>query len=162
MFVYTLKATTLKYIGVMAMCAVAIVLTVALVPTTDSPVYNDDVEAVAEYKSAQYKNVKSLTDRLDFLEFFGWEVDEASELEQDIVIPSEFNEVYTEYNELQKAQGLDLEKYKGKKAKQYTYTITNYSNGIVADARVIVYKDRIIGGDISSRELSGFMHGFDA
>jgi hypothetical protein len=65
------------------------------------------------------------------------------------------------YNEVQKQQGLDLEKYKGKDVIRYTYEITNYpgEEGKVL-ANLIVYKNRVIGGDICSADVNGFIHGF--
>ena len=64
---------------------------------------------------------------------------------------------------MQKKQGLDLEKYKGKTAKRYSYVVTNYP-GVPEGVRanMVVYNDKIIAGDICSLELDGFMHGFQA
>ena len=53
---------------------------------------------------------------------------EKEEHSKNIVIPSEFNDVYKDYNNIQKQQGFNLEKYKGKSAVIYTYNITNYKN----------------------------------
>ena len=43
---------------------------------------------------------------------------------------------------------------------RYTYQITNYPNSsdqVVAD--IVVYRNRIIAGDVQSTALDGFMHG---
>ena len=66
------------------------------------------------------------------------------------------------YNEVQKSQGLDLSKFKGKTAMRYTYSITNYPDysGTVY-ANVIIYKNRVIGGDVCSADVEGFIHGFE-
>lgn len=141
MFVFTLKATTLKYIGVMALCIVAMVVTVSLVPASPKSEY---VETAI---SVDYKNVKGEDGRRKFIENFGWEIVEGSESASDITIPEQFDDTYEEYNALQKKFGLDLEKYKGKKAKLYTYTITNHKGG-KALASIIVYKNRVIAGDV--------------
>ena len=79
-----------------------------------------------------------------------------------MVIPSEFDRVFTSYNEIQKQQGLDLSKYRRKNATRYTMEITNYGeyNGKVY-ANIIVYKNKVIAGDICSADMTGFMHGFD-
>lgn len=142
MFVYTLKATTLKYIGVMTLCAAAMITTVALVPAGDR---TDSVQTSA---SVDYKNVKGREGRREFLESLGWEILEDSETVTDVTIPEEFDEIYQNYNALQKSGGLNLEKYKGKKVKLYTYTVTNHKGG-KAVATVIVYKNRVIAGDVS-------------
>lgn len=54
---------------------------------------------------------------------------------------------------------MDLEPYHGKRVKCWTYTVLNYpgENGVLA--HLYIYKDKIVGGDISSTALDGFMHG---
>ena len=78
-----------------------------------------------------------------------------------MTIPSEFDTVYTGYNDIQKEQGLNLAKYKGKEVVRYTYSITNYENyeGVVY-INLLVYRNKIIGGDVCSADASGFIHGF--
>ena len=79
----------------------------------------------------------------------------------DIVIPTNFDATYDTYNNIQLAQGLDLSKYKGKKAVKYTYKVTNYpDNAETVNANLIVVDETIIAGDVSSTSLGGFMHGF--
>ena len=87
---------------------------------------------------------------------------EASPAEETTVtIPEEFDKILKTYNEVQKQQGLDLSKYKGKSVTRYTYEITNYPdyNGKVY-VNMIVYKNRVIGGDVCSADVNGFIHGF--
>ena len=157
MFVYTLKATTLKYIGVMAFCMVAIVATVLLVPDT---YHTYEVETMAS--TADFKNIKSEEDRINLLKSLGFEIDRESLKVDEIIIPEEFDSVYEEYNQIQKEAGFNLEKYKGKKAKRYTYVITNYENNIPALVNIIIYKNRVIGADVSSPDMNGFIHGLKA
>ncbi len=157
MFVYTLKATTLKYIGVMAFCMVAIVATVLLVPDSYQA---GEVETVAE--AADFKNIKTEEDRINLLKSFGYEIDAQSLKVEEIIIPEEFDSVLEEYNSLQKSSGFNLEKYKGKKAKRYTYAITNYENQTPAIVNIIIYKNRIIGADVSSPDMNGFIHGLNS
>ena len=77
------------------------------------------------------------------------------------VIPQQFNQVYERYNELQKTQGMDLTKYAGKTVKKVVYQITNYQRqDTIVHATLLIYHDKVIGGDISSAELDGFMYGF--
>ena len=61
------------------------------------------------------------------------------------------------------AQGLDLSGYVRKNVKRYTYTVENYKNqDITVYANVIVYRHRVIGGDICSAEITnGFVQGFE-
>ena len=159
MFVYTLKATTLKYIGVMTLCVAAIVVTVALVPSTSATRYDtENLQTVAPLSNV--KNIKKRSDRTDFLKGYGIEVDADSESVKSVIIPEDFDEVYSAYNELQLSQGFNLEKYKGKEVKCYTYDVTNYGEGTPAVANLMIYKNRVIGGDVSSAEINGFQHGF--
>ncbi len=98
--------------------------------------------------------------RLAFLRSFGWEVEDAPTETQEVRIPEEFNDVFTRYNELQKAQGYDLSQYAGKAAKRYVYRITNHPNGADYFATVLVCKGKIIGSDITGTGQGGVMHGF--
>ena len=101
-------------------------------------------------------------DRINFIKQFGWEVAAEPVKEQQVLIPKEFDKVYAAYNELQKEQGLNLTKYKGKDVTRYTFSVTNYKGyeGTVY-ANVLVYRNRVIGGDICSADVSGFLHGFE-
>ena len=77
------------------------------------------------------------------------------------MIPSEFDEVYKKYNELQEEQGYDLHDYCGKRLKRWTYQITNYP-GRTDDtifANIYVYEDQVVAGDVTCTSLMGFMHG---
>ena len=80
-----------------------------------------------------------------------------------VTIPEEFDKVFAAYNEMQKEQGLNLLRYKGKDVTRYTFTVTNYAGyeGTVY-ANVLVYRNRVIGGDICSADASGFIHGFES
>lgn len=101
--------------------------------------------------------------RRDFMSAYGWEVtDEPLEIGE-VLIPSEFDDTYEKYNYIQKQQGFDLSRYRGRVCRKYVYALPGYPGG-VEDARItlLIYKDRVIGGDISSPSADGFMHGFDA
>lgn len=100
--------------------------------------------------------------KIAYLKSFGWEVKENPTEIIEIVIPKEFNEIYQNYNNLQKKQGFNLEPYKGKKAKRWTYEVTNYPKSTEnVRANIIEYNSKIIGGDVCSYEPNGFMHGFE-
>ena len=99
-------------------------------------------------------------ERVQFLLSCGWIVDPASETEQTIHIPERFSDVYERYNDLQKQQGYDLAGFAGKDCTLYTYAVTNYPDTdqtVIAD--LYVYNDRVIGGDVHSTNLGGFMIG---
>lgn len=99
--------------------------------------------------------------RLSFLSQFGWEVKEEPLEICEIILPSEFNDTYQKYNDIQKQQGLDLWRYAGKSCKRWTYEVINYPNkpqGVRAN--LLILDGKVIGGDICSTELDGFLHGF--
>ncbi len=101
-------------------------------------------------------------ERADYLTTLGWKFDSAFE-EKQVKIPMEFNETYTRYNEIQKAQGFDLEAYKGETVSVFTYNILNYPGFENEDyilANLIVLNGELIGGDVCSTSASnGFMQG---
>ncbi len=98
--------------------------------------------------------------RIAFLGGFGWQVEDEPHEILEIVIPYEFDAVYEQYNQLQLSQGYDLTRWRGMTAKRYTYRITNYPNQQdEVFANLIVCREQIIAGDVSSLSLQGFMHG---
>ncbi len=97
---------------------------------------------------------ESASDVSDFLSDCGIRAVYLSEKE--VTIPTEFGEVYERYNELQKEQGFDLSRHKGHSAVSYTFTVLNYGEDNV-EAHVLVCGGEIIGGDIASTRLDGFM-----
>lgn len=98
--------------------------------------------------------------RIGFLMSFGWELEEKAIETREVMIPENFNEVYTAYNEMQKAQGFNLEEFAGVRCMQYKYIITNYPDDREVYATLLVYDQVILGGDIACAEVDGFMHGF--
>ncbi len=102
-------------------------------------------------------------ERMAFLSQFGWEIDEEPVEVREVIIPEEFDDTYTAYNEIQKNQGFDLTVYSGMRVKRWTYTVKNYAgyeNQECIHANILVYDGLVVGGDICSVELDGFMHGF--
>ena len=100
-----------------------------------------------------------------FLSQFGWEAAEDPLEVSEVIIPAQFDETYQRYNDIQKAQNLDLSKFAGKRVKRWTYEIRNYPGyegkpGVV-QANLLIDKGVVVGGDICSLELGGFLHGFD-
>lgn len=106
------------------------------------------------------KGVKSNQDRIDYLASYGWEVAPEPLATQELLIPEEMDESYDEYLALQSGQGFDLSKYAGKRVKRYTYEITNYPTGETGvQANLLVYRNTVIGGEVLSPQLDGFLHG---
>ena len=55
---------------------------------------------------------------------------------------------------------MDLAPFAGKTCRQWIYQVNNYPEEGTVRATVLVYEGQIIGGDISSTELDGFLCGF--
>ncbi len=158
MFIYTIRASTLKFFCVIAL-SVAVLCAVILTIPEYTPVSTKAV--AAESSKYTYNKIKTSDDITAFLAQFGWETEKTPLEEVKIRIPTEFDKVMNSYNELQRGQGLDLSKYRGKEVTRYTFRITNYPDydGEVM-ANVIIYKNRVIGGDICTSDVTGFICGF--
>lgn len=104
---------------------------------------------------------KTNEQRVEFIASFGWEAATEPIEVMEVIIPKEFDDTYKEYNSIQKMQGCDLSSYAGKRCKRYSYEVTNYP-GQIENVRInlLVYNNKIVGGDVCSMEASGFMHGF--
>ena len=99
-------------------------------------------------------------ERILFLESFGWQLEPEPEEVREVAIPAQFNDVYEQYNQVQKAQGMDLAPYAGRTCRQWVYTVTNYPSEEAVRATLLVLEGKIIGGDLSSAALDGFLCGF--
>ena len=170
MFIYSFKASSIKFFAVICVALAALITLIAFVPAyaggeaspsggvaVDVPEAESGVTA-----SYRYDKVKTADDAAGFLSQFGWVVDAGSVETREVTIPAQFDKVFAGYNELQKAQGLDLSKYKKKTVTRHTFTVTDYEGyeGTVY-ANVLVYRNRVIGGDICSADVNGFIHGFE-
>ena len=103
--------------------------------------------------------INTSEDVITFLNELGWEAD-FSQLEiTQSQLPIEFDGILNEYNALQKQQKCDLMRFAGKEINVYTIPITNYgSNDQTVYATLLVHNKRVIGGDIHSAKMDGFMH----
>ena len=152
MFVKTLRANTLKLIGITALSFMIVAALVLFVPSYESTMTAGGVS---------YEKVYSNSDRVEFISGFGWQVAQTPIEEVTVSVPSEFDTVYLGYNDIQKAQGLNLARYKGKEVVRYTYEVTNYDgyDGTVY-VNLLVYRNKVVGGDVCSADPAGFIHGF--
>lgn len=94
-----------------------------------------------------------------YLAQFGWQVEEPAKSAEQVVIPRVFSEVFEKYNELQLEQGYDLSQYCGLEVTLYTYKVLNHDSGSDVVAQLYVYNGSVVGADIHSTELDGFMCG---
>ena len=110
--------------------------------------------------SAEVKNIKDNDDRLAYLSGLGWQTSSQPIATEELLIPEEFDESYTGYLQLQADQGFDLTQYKGRRVKRYTYEVYNYPTGETGvQDNLLLYKNTVIGGEVLSPQLDGFLHG---
>lgn len=160
MFVYSLRSGTVKLIGVICVALTVLITLIAFVPTYSIA---SDAAASANGNAAyNYEKIKTAGDAANFLSQFGWTVSGEPVETKSVTVPTEFDKVFAAYNEIQKSQGLNLLKYRGKEVTRYTFCVTNYPDyeGTVY-ASVLVFRNRVIGGDVCSADVSGFVHGFE-
>lgn len=139
--------------GLLLSIALIMVITVGRVTSMALP----QTITVSSLGGQDYRSEEA---RKQYISGLGWEVDPTPVSIKEVTIPQEFNDVYCNYNSLQKNQGYNLEKYKGKKVTGISYKVLNYPDQ-QAEVRLnlLVYKGKIIGGDVHSLQLDGFMQG---
>jgi len=160
MFVCSTRGGTVKLIGVICVALTVLITLIAFVPTySTSSGAAESADGKADYR---YDGIQSAGDAASFLSQFGWQASGEPVEVRSVTVPAEFDKVFAAYNEIQKAQGLNLLKYRGKEVTRYTFSLTNYPDytGTVY-ANVLVYRNRVIGGDICSADVTGFVHGFE-
>ena len=151
MFVFSVTAKKLKYIGVAAAVFLLAVLGgVYLVSTTET----------AQVLGSTGFDLRAGTEeeRLSFFSQFGWSLDPDSKAVKEVILPEEPDDVYKSYNELQRSQGFDLMPYYGKRVKCYSYDVLNHpSKSETVRGTILVYRGKVIAGDVASAALDGFM-----
>ncbi|MBQ7314873.1 MAG: DUF4830 domain-containing protein [Clostridia bacterium] len=150
MFIYSVRASHVRFF---ALLAAAVVLLVGFVALGGSQAVFASAEAGGDYS---FGGVKDAEGRLSFLSQFGIEVKGDAE-EQGFTMPQDFDRVLRGYNEVQKAQGLDLSKYVGKNVTRYTYEVSNAACEGTVYATILVYRGRVIACDVSSADPTGFV-----
>lgn len=149
MMVMTAKVDT-KKIAIILAAVVGVILGIILLfggngdtaPTATAAVSNNDAR------------VKFLTD-------LGWDVSTSPTESSQVRIPEEQTAVYERYNALQKSQGYDLSQYAGKTVMRYVYKVNNFPGASEPIyATLLVYKNQVIGGDITNTAAKGVVQGF--
>ena len=141
MFIYSVRASTLRFFGILAV-TVSVLIGIMAFSGADS------VSAMSD-GAYHFTDISTKEDRLEFLSQFGICVKADSEAEESFTLPQQLDRVLLSYNE--------------KKVQRYTYTVENYKDPqVCVFANVIVYRHRVIGGDISASGEGGFVLPFTA
>ena len=110
--------------------------------------------------SAQGYKAETEEARQKLISRYGWEVSAEPVSAAEISLPAVPGAVYEEYNKIQKKAGFDLTPYYGKTAVRYTYRVYNHkeSGNTEVYLNILVCGGKMIGGDVMSVSLGGFMH----
>lgn len=136
-----------KLLCVFAVLAVIVLMVCAICLMT---VHNKTCDTATCDELGTYSLIaESESRQCSFLEQFGLTPVADSVSKKEVIIPTDFNAVYEEYNELQKAVGLDLTKFKGKKAEMVTYEL---ENATARYAVLLIYNDTVIGAHLTNGE----------
>ena len=149
MFVMTTRVNKKKIFGLLAAAAGLVLLLTLL------------LGGGGDAASTGAQSVATNDGRVQFLKDFGWDVAASPVESGQVRIPEAASEVFDRYNTLQKSQGYDLNKYAGKTVMRYVYKISNYPGATdPVYATLLVYKDQVIGGDITDTSAKGVVRGF--
>ena len=150
MMVMTAKVNLKKIMVILAAAAALLLALIMLLGGGDS-----------ETTAATVPPVSGNDSRVQFLKNFGWDVVTTPTESSQVRIPQQTSDVFDRYNTLQKGQGYDLSAFAGKNVMRYVYKITNYPGATEpVYATVLVYKNQVIGGDITDTAANGKIHGF--
>ena len=149
MFTKSLKLTKRRAVALLLMLGVILSAAVVLCSSPRSLLSTGDMLDVSQLKG-----------REKYLASYGWELDPDSEEEHCVLLPKTFEGAVREYADMQTDQGYDFAFYSGLECRQFTYEVTNY-DGCDGTVYAVLYVKgtRVIGGDIHSAEINGFMHG---
>ena len=148
MMVMTAKVDK-KKIAIIAVILVGLILTTILLFSGGG----DATQTVANTASDN-------AGRVSFLQEMGWAVSETPVQSGQVRIPDTQSKVFERYNALQKSQGYDLSQHAGQIVMRYVYQINNYPGATdPVYATVLVYKNQIIGGDVTNTAAKGMIQG---
>ncbi len=107
---------------------------------------------------ASRQSLDTTAERCAFLAGLGLCPDPESEESKDVELPAVFDAVLEQYNALQLESGFDLREAAGKTCQCFNYDLVSYpgwSGRVIAT--IYVYRGRLIGGDVHTADLRGFM-----
>ena len=150
MFVYSVRGSTVRFFAVVALTL--LVLFGVLVFGTDG------VLAASADTDISFGGIKTNEDRIAFIASCGVSVEGEPIETAEFSVPESFVIALIRYNEIQRAQGLDLAKYKNKRVTRYTYEAKDYGDysGRVT-VNLIIYRRTVVACDVSAIGADGFV-----
>ncbi len=150
MFFLSIRVTRARLIGFFVVCLLGTAVLVGFMPQAEEAVLSQSQSALQAQTEAQ---------RLQLLAQWGLETGDAPLEFSEVIIPEDFDETYARYNELQQACGFDLQDYRGERVMRYSYEVLNLEGYGDVWVNLLVEEGTLIGGDIASVRLDGFMAG---
>ncbi len=147
MFVFNIKLKSKKNLLIFSVLVSVVIAVICFVSAISGERKVPDVatcDEVGEYSLV----AETEQEQCDFLAQLGYEADKEID-SRNVLIPSEFNSAYEEYNILQKKIGLDLSRFKGKTAREIKIELKNTDKEY---AVLLVYDGKVIGGHITNGE----------
>lgn len=151
MFIYSVRASSIKLFAVIVLSLALLVGLIAAGGITGAAVS-------ASSDSINFSGIKTNEDRIRFIARFIPEISGDPKEEVEFSFPESFDRIMLSYNEIQKAQGLDITRYKNKKVTRYTYELASYGDyDAPVYVNLIVYRGTVIACDVSSADPTGFV-----
>lgn len=145
MMIWTTRFSRKKAVVTVLLMGVVMAILILLTGRTDSG------------DRAQLPVLADNSQRVAYLQSFGWEVAEEPLETLQVLLPETLEEPYRSYNELQLRQGFDLTPCLGKQVSRYTYAVLNYperASGV--QANLYICEDQPVAGDICCPGANGF------
>ena len=137
MFVITLSRTSLKKLGLGAMCCALVVCSALL---------GRYISTRTVTAAASVNKIESAQDIQTWFTGYGLEVDGASITADKVKIPRKWDDSFSAFNGVVQQSGMDLARYKGKTVEKWTALIPAASRGDVSSYGVLlVYKKKAVG-----------------
>ena len=149
MMVMTAKLNLKKILMILTAAAAVVLSLILLLGGDPSP------------RDPQSSGASAPQSQAEFLREKGWDVADTPTETSQVRIPQQTSQVFERYINLQKSQGYDLSQYAGKTVQRLVYPVTNYPGAAApVYATLLVFKDQIIGGDITDTSPNGKIRGF--
>lgn len=150
MFVLSFKASKFRLLFAAVLCGVIALGAMVFLPETEHTV---TVNGVQNDRKIHFDGMKSEEDLVQFAESIGFALESTPTESVKVKLPRKFDALLTAYNEIQKSQGFNLAKYRGKTVERYTFRVTGLPDEqALPEGEVlltlIVYRSSIVGGDV--------------
>lgn len=156
MFVCSFKLSGLKIIAAFMICVAGAVAVISLLPDAGHAM---NVNKTLAGNEASLSDINGNGDCVRMLAAFGIDVSDKPLQSGNVTVPETFDAAFEKYNDLQKSQGFDLDKYRGKKVKRYTYKVEKLGGEVpVQDCyvTVLVYRKKAVGVDMCCPETGSY------